>query len=418
MQILVASLFRVIAANEWEDKVKGIGRNQLWVFMCGVVLLLPTREVELRAQVKSVNAQASYEAGLAAKQKGDYAAAADEFRKALELDKTSIDAVINLAEVTRAMEKPEGRKGGEWFPGPKELALMKMYEHDNWNKDDPSLDWAYSLTAGLLAIDYPEGGAHGLIQACTLNEAVKPYFVKMAEAEQVPERLLTWEVTFQNCDPKEYKKLQQRILTQFPKDPVAMEVLMDVVANKAETPAERITVLERVRSEFAGLGITAPESAGRKESSDRYDRAMRQLFGLYVNADAAKAQALAQEMVKADPGKKNWASYLSVQQLIVQGKTLIADKKFQEASVLLQKCIADKEQARQAARQQAELKLAQADKEEKEKLRKFVWPADDLQVLAPVRHYLADVPRDTSEAKSQEAQVRVLAAEASVGLGR
>jgi hypothetical protein len=86
--------------------------------------------------------------------------------------------------------------------------------------------------------------------------------------------------------------------------------------------------------------------------------------------------------------------------------------------VLLQKCIADKEQARQEARQQAELQLAKADKEEKEKLRKFVWPADDLQVLAPVRHYLADVPRDTSEAKSQEAQVRVLAAEATAGLGR
>ena len=414
MQILVASLFRVIAANEWEDKVKGIGRNQLWVFMCGVVLLLPTREVELRAQVKSVNAQASYEAGLAAKQKGDYAAAADEFRKALELDKTSIDAVINLAEVTRAMEKPEG-PGGGWRPlGPKDLALLKMYEHDNWNKDDPSLDWAYVLTLGLLGIDYPEGGAHGLSQACTLNEAVKPYFVKMAEAEQVPERLLTWEVTFQNCDPKEYKKLQQRILTQFPKDPVAMAVLMDVV-DEAETPAERITVLERVRSEFAGLGITAPESAGRKESSDSYDRAMRRLFELYMNADAAKAQALAQEMVKADPGKKNWASYLSVQQLIVQGKTLIADKKFQEASVLLQKCIADKEQARQEARQQAELQLAKADKEEKKKELRFVW---DFRGLAPVRRYLSDVPQDTSEAKSQEAQVRVLAAEATAGLGR
>lgn len=274
------------------------------------------------AQGKGANpqAQARYEAGLAAREKGDYVTAAAEFRKAIDLDHQFIDAHLGFIEAS-TVDKPGERRGGFTV---KDWKLLEIYE--GWMTEDPSLSWTYSLALGLTVVNMPDNAEKGLEQACILKPEVTSYLVRAAaDAEPRDPRLaLNYTRGLKSCDPVQHAKNLQSIVARYPKDPIAIEALK-LYAAQTKTISERATILERIRNDFAAF---APhDQAARTENYFTsapylYDSSMRQLFGIYLRTHADKAQGLTEQMAKANPEDRAWGLTSDLQHLVVQaGRT-------------------------------------------------------------------------------------------------
>jgi thiol-disulfide isomerase/thioredoxin/Tfp pilus assembly protein PilF len=307
-------------------------------------------------------AQSSYQAGLAALEQQRLAEAIAAFRAAVEQSPDSIaahegfiranifaamareDAKTPLpgapsrdgvtALKTRAMPMGSGPAGAELRAAYEEwLARFPNYAAIHWGMGKVLLDKnraeaerhlkeAVALSA-TCAPAYRDLGILALV-----NKRPDEYLTYLRRAMEAapddPAYISGYAAALRDSDKAAAGALYRQIVQRYPTDREAMFALLTLSAD-APTPEERMALLERMWRGF-------PD-----ERSVSHNWTMKDLFGLFGRFDPPKAVELAGAMARAYPADTTWPGVLAVEEQLVRAQSLIAAKRFEEASALLAK---------------------------------------------------------------------------------
>ena len=265
-------------------------------------------------------AQAAYQEGAAARARGEPRAAAAQFRRAVELDSSFIDAHIAYIDATLATALAAGPLVASDGQLPAMMPMVADYQ--KWAATDKNLTGVTKLARALGYDPRYEGGAqvsHLLVGACAAEPQVVPY---LSEARHklmstAPERALAYGRGLRTANTTEYLATLNDIIERYPKRPIALSALRDL-ADAAATPVQRAAALERIRRDFAQYAHArkAEKISDMYAPDAQYDAAMRALFALYVNEGDPKAGPLADAMAKANPGDRAWAASAFFQEMM------------------------------------------------------------------------------------------------------
>jgi len=249
-------------------------------------------------------------------QKGETDTAAAEFRKAIDLDHSFIDAHLGFIEAALAAANAEEL-------ATKKAALVEAYR--GWLKGDGSLGWAFELALGVAKEDEYDIEAFPR-SACQSHPALAKHVKRAAEvalASGHPELALRFAYCFRLSDRAQYDQIVQNILAHFPKEPIAMEAIGWMAADAGRT-TDKVMFLERIRTEFARFAHHEEQDlkpANPYVACPRryYNELMRRLFEVYLKTNGAKALEVAEQMTVANPNDDGeWLPKRNLQKLIVQ----------------------------------------------------------------------------------------------------
>jgi thiol-disulfide isomerase/thioredoxin len=265
-------------------------------------------------------AQADYQAGVAAQAKGDSRTAAAEFRKAIELDSTFIKAHIAYIDATLSAALVSGQRAAEDGQLPAMKPLVEDYQ--KWATNDKGLTGVTKLARALGYDPRFEGGAqvaHLLIGACAAEPQVVPYLIDAARRlrDSDTQRAFAYARGLRSSNDREYVAILNDIVSRYPKRPVALSALRDL-AVEAPTATEKRAALEKIRGDFAQYAHyrKALHISDMYAPDAQYDAAMHALFAIYVNDGDPRAGPLADAMAKANPGDRAWAASAFFQQML------------------------------------------------------------------------------------------------------
>jgi len=291
--------------------------------LLGVIISLGCLAVLADQRNDTSKAQNAYQAGVAAKTKGDYALAAREFREAIDLNHNLLKAHIGYIDAVvieaRVVVKA---KNGSVDDFHRQLApLVAMYK--KWSEEDRSLEGMYRLARALSHDPETEGHSmeHILNGACATNPEVTEYLLNAVATENLDGKTtLEYARGFRVAEAKKYKETLEDITVRFSRSPAAMEALY-YLAEQAATQSETVALLERVREEFGRFAhhdVSSVDGASNESPSARYNLMIRDLFGLYLETGNEKGLGLSEQMVKANPDDSAWATTFYIQRLLAE----------------------------------------------------------------------------------------------------
>jgi thiol-disulfide isomerase/thioredoxin len=301
-------------------------------------------------------AKAEYEKGEAARKKGDFKAAAEEYRHAIELDPDYVDAHEKYFFVSQdaATSKLRGAVVSGKASAQERAEYKKERDEANTQLKAEYLKWAaahpdkagYQWALGFLN-DYtdPEAAIRYYQAALKVDPKFAPAYQSLSIMEEVqgnlatsredlhkaveadpgdPSYLFYYAHAFRNFDPPEFTRLSLEVVNRFPASGRAAQSLY-WLAVAAPTESDKLHYLERLRDDHAPA------------ANDWKGGGMEMLFDIYVRTDRAKAIAVAQEMVKADPDDSLWKSLASYAQAMSDADQLIKQGKAAQALAALDK---------------------------------------------------------------------------------
>jgi thiol-disulfide isomerase/thioredoxin len=265
----------------------------------------------------SPEARAAFDAGRAAVRAGDNQKAVALFRQAIDLDPRFVDAhdeFIDTTEMAAFAYDPAKRAGNEAAQKQAVQDLKALYE--GWAKAHPDnavYEWALSKLAGK---DWDAAERH-LQRAIAIAPAfARPYQDLSLIAELRGDNAKRLDLlkkasdlnptdasyffyyasALKSADPTASRKLLQEVATRFPRTERGAQGLYWAAY---ETPgrADKIAIYERLKAEFP------PETFSWSESG------MSDYFDVLIDADPARAVALAAEMltrITAKSEQKSW----------------------------------------------------------------------------------------------------------------
>jgi tetratricopeptide (TPR) repeat protein len=346
------------------------------------------------------------------------------YRKAIELDPYYLEAHERYVAHSRAFPLLSA-----WFasgnpdpplPGDPQLSekmkaaaegVIKQYE--GWVRKDPqnavyqwALGWAYHDVDHAKAEQHyrkavkldPQlaRGWQSLSQIAEMRgegKKSREYLRKAAEAvPDDPEYLSRYVDSFKAVDPKQFRKLTLELVDRFPKSDTAPFALWWLAAS-LDDPAERISILERLRKDYPAQG----------------SRWLRMLLDEYAKTDPAKAVAFAQEMTKVDA--ETWQPILDKQQYLFDAARMISEKKYTEAGALLEKVKSEREISVNNDRLEL-LKTELLDGQKQtakayENLSKYVAATPTDASLAALTKYGAKLGKSSAELNADVAKIRL-----------
>jgi thiol-disulfide isomerase/thioredoxin len=290
---------------------------------CLAVLLAVSAHYPAAAQSPQGNdrqAQADYQAGVAARAKGDSRGAAAEFRKAIEFDSTFIEAHIAYIDASLSAALVSGQRAGEDGQLPAMKPLVEYYQKRAAN--DKGLTGVAKLARALGYDPRFEAGAqvaHLLIGACAAEPQVVPYLIDAARRlrDSNPQRALAYARGLRSSNETEYVETLNYIVAHNPKQLVALSALRTLAA-EAPAATEKKAALEEIRGDFGQYAHfrKAAHISDMYAPDAQYDAAMHALFAIYVNDGDPRAGPLADAMAKANPGDRAWAASALFQQML------------------------------------------------------------------------------------------------------
>jgi thiol-disulfide isomerase/thioredoxin len=297
--------------------------------------------IQVLGNTADPKAAAAYNAGLVAKKAGDNHTAAAEFRKAIDLDRHFIEAHIgyidavtleNRANIATRNESPANLHS-EMKP------LIDLYE--SWAKEDPSLKGVRKLAQAFGYDPQTEGQYLEILlnSACATSSEVTQYLVQAVAAGNLDANMmLHYARGFRVPQPDRYVETLHGITKRFPSDPAALEAL-EYLADLAASQPEKQRILEQVRSQFenfASHDVSVYETPSQDSPPAAYNLGMRKLFDIYLQNGDPKALSVAEQMAKASPGDRSWAtSFYLQEQLGTESKRLEDNNVVKEARLQL-----------------------------------------------------------------------------------
>ncbi len=309
------------------------------------VLLLPAQSFA-QESAGTPAAKAEYDKARAAFNGGDYQAALAGYRKAIDLDAHYADAyewyvttMLAMPSLT-AMAKKDGSQDSADTDKKREEALQQaIRDMEERVKNDPknavaewALGWSYiyydhrkSEEHFLKALQLDPKCGKALTYMAVIAEMqgdmkrMREYQRKAAEAAPNDESAAFIYTTGGRAqDVAEFRRLSEDFMKRFPNSGRGA-ALLGMLAEDAQTPGERIAILERIHKQYP-----------KGQSTN-----MRALMEEYAKSDPAKAVAFAREMAKENA--RTWQPIAEKQQNLLDASRFIADGKAVEAAALLEK---------------------------------------------------------------------------------
>jgi tetratricopeptide (TPR) repeat protein len=276
-------------------------------------------------------AKAFFAQGDAAAKAGKPADAAAAFRKAIDADPDFVDAHQRFIESTQRAEMPGTRT-------PTVPRLEQLYAQ--WARQQPKravYQWALGFLStdstkadaffrAALKLDPSFARAHFLLaRNADLRgdwAAQRDYLKAAAEANpDEPRYLLKYAHANKRSDAARFRELATSVVQKFPDTQAAAEALYNLA--DASSDPERRAYFDQLRAKYP---------------PDRFGYSSLALSDFYEELTApSEALSVAQEMSKAFPASKTWARRVELQQAMVRATALVAERKFDEALVVIDK---------------------------------------------------------------------------------
>lgn len=329
--------------------------KKIGVTVLGVVFAFGVVKVVSAQESGNAAAKAAFGQGEAAGKQQDYAKAVAFYRKAIELNPNFVEAHNSFMSMSRQaaiagvksdLPEEERNKQIKLAVEANQKELIALYE--GWaqkNPKNPVYQWA--LGNLYLSKDYDKMEQYTL-KAVSLNPKFarayltlslisevrgdknkqQEFLKKASEADPKDASYAFYYAnSLKNSNPVLYRKKALEVAERFPKDERGAQSLYWLAAN-SDKIEEKIAIYERLKSLFP------PEKFGWSEGG------MTSLFAVYNKTNPQKALALAEDMSKtltAERDKKTWQERVNYLQNILKAQTLINEKKYAEATVLLEK---------------------------------------------------------------------------------
>lgn len=301
-------------------------------------------------------AQAKFEAGQKALMALQYAAAAADFRAAIELAPDFLGAhqnfitasiYLKLGQTEQKVLLPRHYDKGaaltrKTLPipfggGPATDGLLAIYEAwaQKW-KSEPAVLWglgkvlierdnarATHIFKQVLELNPNYAAAwRGLatIDWQNKNQAAYSANLKKATASDPsnPDLAFEYNSTLRTTDPAAYRQGLKDIVARFPRTTSAYNA-MSMQLGETKVSEEKQALLQRMRQEYADDDYTV------------HYFYMLQLYGLIAPQEPQQALAVLKELQKNFTGDKDLAGLVRYQEQIIQARALITEKKFAEA---------------------------------------------------------------------------------------
>ncbi len=385
-----------------------------------VVVLLLTAQSFAQESAGTPAAKAEYDKARAAYTKGDYQAAVEGYRRAIDIDSHYVAAYEQYVATSLtlpgllAMAKGEGsldsitdvdRRQGE-------LQIIRdMEERVKKDPKNPVAEWALGLS--YTYEDHRKSEEHylkalqldpkfdkalaGMAMIAEMQgdtKRMREYQRKQAEAAPNDESAaFTYTTGGKAQDVAEFRRLSESFLKRFPNSGRGV-ALLGMMAEAADTSGERIAILERMHREYP-------------KAQSYY---MRALLNEYAKSDLVKAVAFTRELAKED--ERTWKPIAEKQQTLLEASRLISDGKAVEAASLLEKMKPDPQGGNDSLEL---LKAAALDGQQKTQqaydgLAKFVTLSPTDETLGALVKYGAKLSKTAADVNADVGKLRTSAA--------
>jgi tetratricopeptide (TPR) repeat protein len=276
-------------------------------------------------------AKALFAQGDTAARAGNLAAAAAEFRKAIDADPDFVEAHQRFIEVTQRLEMPSSRT-------PSVARLQELYEQSA--REEPKRA-VYPWALGFLNSE-PDKADVFFKKAVAIDPAfARAYFLLARNADlrgdwaaqrqylkaavesnpDEPKYLLQYGYAQRKSDPSRFREIALQVVDRFPTSQSAAQALY-YLAGEAPS-AERRAIYDRLRAHYP---------------VDRFSYSASAMYNLYAElTQPSEAFLLAQEMAKVLPTNRTWQTRVAVQEAMTRAQSLVADARFVDALDVLEK---------------------------------------------------------------------------------
>jgi len=302
--------------------------------LCVALCLAAARVLGAQARQGTAEARAEYERGTEAAKQKQTAAAIAAFRKAIDLDPQFFDAHERFVSATYDEAGYEKRKDaagklraiyGEWVAAQPRNAVLHYFLgtfEDDPDKADSHFTRAIELDPRF-AKAYQELSLHAEMRGET--DLASAFLKKAADSAPAdPSYAFYYAFSFDDTDLARWKKLALEVVGRFPTHERAAQSLY-WLGVRAETEADRLKYLERLKREFP-VGQFSWSASG-----------MDELFQAYARSSPDKALALAREMSSSvgEGDRDRWKSIAAMQSAIVKARDLVAHGQGRDALAAL-----------------------------------------------------------------------------------
>jgi Tfp pilus assembly protein PilF len=284
-----------------------------------------------RDSVGTPAARAAFDAGERAAKAGNLDAALAAFRKAITADAEFIDAHQRLIEVTERQQMQDATS--ELLP-----RLKRQYEQ--WARQHPARA-VYQVALGLLTKDADQADAYYHKALALDPQSAKAHVLLARNADSrgdwdaqrthlkaavenspgEPRYLIAYAAAHKKSDPARFRELARQVVARFPASPEAAEALYNLA--EASSNPERREYLDRLRASYP---------------VERFPSSASAMNTLYAElTEPAEALMLARDMVRALPAATAWPPRAAAQAAMVEAKSLVGAKRWEEALALLGK---------------------------------------------------------------------------------
>lgn len=346
---------------------KGVAWKMLFLFMVAVSPLWAAPDEGTPA------AKVEFAKGEAAANAGDFLAAAEHYRKAVEIDpdygeahQRYIDGLMYGSMKQKMKEWDEAHpKAASSDKGASDKAREERsaYESEKRNEKRATLSAQYQK----LAEQYPDKAIFRWVLGYLNDESdprvaeqdyleaikidpklARAYSSLWAEQDVMgeasakretlrkavetfpadPNFLLYYATALEYVDPEEYKRISMEVVEKFPNSERAPQALYWLAEHTADTD-EKIRLLEVMKEKFppAKFKIWVPSG-------------MVVLFDIYDRVDRSKALSFAEQMLKSDTQKDDreiWAQRVDYARLTIKADKLLAEGNVTDALAVLDK---------------------------------------------------------------------------------
>jgi tetratricopeptide (TPR) repeat protein len=275
-------------------------------------------------------ARARFTAGEITRRAGKHAAAAAEFRRAIEIDPDFAEAHARFIETTRIAERSDldaaNRRRQQLYESLAANAPRKAVYR--WGLGFLSKDMARAghLFRQALEIDPRFARAHfSLAQHADLRgdwDAQRQHLRAAVDANpNDPQYLIQYARAHRNTDPNRFRELARSVVDKFPDSEAAAEALYHLGSDAGHQ--ERRPYFDRLRASYP---------------ADRFGYTGLAMDALYADAtEPAQALSVARDMTRWMPASRTWARRAAYQEVLIRAEALMRERRFGEANDALDK---------------------------------------------------------------------------------